>query len=782
MVSEGKFCSADRRLPALLKCGVAMCALFGLAVPAFADDSTGAKAAPAQAAPADASSSDIVVTARRTEEKLRDVPVAVSAFGAKALEERRIESEIDLQVATPGLLVRETTSSNQLNYAIRGQSVDAFSYSTPAVVAYFNDVQTFNNSATAFFDLQSIQVLKGPQGTLFGRNATGGAVLYNAQKPTDDFEGYLKAGYGNYNNREIQGAINVPLADGISLRLAGSTQDRDGYQHNLLTNTWINSIDYKVARGSLLIKPTGSGFENVTVVQYGDYGGYSSGLKLQNYYALGTPGVSTTFASIYTPGFQSPTNPAINALFNGTGITPGAAGFLQLQNTKFGYYDVALNTNDDHQAYQTFVSNTTTYALGSNAKVKNIFGYNRDYSYDKTDLDGSPYSYFSVGNGPGNDAGYTNGTKQWSDELQLSGDTADGKLKYIAGAYISQERTYVRIPFALAPEANVTPFAATYAFTDIDKSEALYTQLSYNLATGLNLTGGFRYTWEDVGIVQQSDSLYAGFNGDQKNSKPSWLIGLDYKVTPDLLIYFNQRGSWRAGGWNGTSLVQGAADPFKPETTYDFELGAKYAGRLGDVPTTVNIAIYDQYIKNVQRVVYAVLGAQAGNVGEARVRGVEIDGALRPTNWLELGGAFDYTDAVFTDNQALAGGVAYSFGPYGDAPKYSGSVYARAHAQLPGDKGQLALRGEVYTVSSFYYSNLANTIAPGTEIDGHTLANARLEWNNVFGTKLNAAAYINNLTDKHYMSGGNALAGIQGSNATMPGAPRMYGFDVTIKF
>ncbi|KUR72066.1 TonB-dependent receptor [Novosphingobium sp. Fuku2-ISO-50] len=767
----------------LLKGGVAMCSLIGFAVPAFADGTTSPPTATAaQAVQTEGTGSDIVVTARRTEEKLRDVPVAVNAFGAKALEERRIESEVDLQIATPGLLVRETTSSNQLNYAIRGQSVDAFSYSTPAVVAYFNDVQTFNNSATAFFDLQGIQVLKGPQGTLFGRNATGGAVLYSAQKPTEDFEGYLKAGYGNYNNREIQGAINVPLADGIALRLAGSTQQRDGYQHNLLTDTWINSLDYRVARGSLLIKPTGSAFENVTVVQYGDYGGYSSGLRLQNFYPVGTPGVVTTFASIYAPGFQSPTNPAVNALFNGTGITPGAAGYLQLQNTKFGFYDVAINSNENHQAYQTFVSNTTTYALAGNAKIKNIFGYNRDYAYDQTDLDGSPYSYFSVGNGPGNNIGYTNGTKQWSDELQLSGEAADGNLKYIAGVYISQERTYVRIPFAIAPEAFANPFAGTYAFTNVDKSEALYTQLSYKLAPALNLTGGFRYTWEDVSIIQGADSLFAGFNGDQKNSKPSWLIGLDYKITPDLMIYFNQRGSWRAGGWNGTSLVNGAADPFNPETTYDFELGAKYSGRIGDVPTSLNIAIYDQYIKNVQRVVYAALGAQAGNVGEARVRGVEIDGSLRPTGWLELGGSFDYTDAVFTNNQALAGGVPYLFGPYGDSPKYSGSVYARAQTQLPDAKGQLALRGEVYTVSSFYYTNLASTIAPGTIIGGHTVANARLEWNNMLGTRLNAAAYVNNLTDKHYFAGGNALAGIQGSNAVNPGAPRMYGFDLTIKF
>ena len=781
MRNQGKVTTNFSKVTAVLKYGVSIGALLGCAVPAFADDTTSAAAAAANA-----SGSDIVVTARRTEEKLRDVPVAVTAFSAKSLEERGITSETDLQTSTPGLLVRETTSSNQLNYAIRGQSVDAFSYSTPAVVAYFNEVQTFNNSSTAFFDLQGIQVLKGPQGTLFGRNATGGAVLYQAAKPTDDFGGYIKAGYGNYSDREVQGAINLPLGNGIDLRIAGSSQNRDGFQHNLLTGAYLNSIDANVGRVSLLIKPAGSGFENVTVVQYGDYGGNSAGLKLSNFYPVGTPGVATTMAGLYPANFVS-TNPAVDALFAGTPYARGIAGFLQMQNATYGYYDVALNTNDQHQAYQTFVSNTTSYDLGGGAKLKNIFGYNREYSYDWTDLDGSPYSYFSIGFGTGNDTHYTNGTKQWSDELQVSGDAADGKLKYIAGAFISQERTYVRIPFAAAPEHFASPFEGVYAFTNVDKSEALYTQLSYKLLDNLNLTGGFRYTWEDISIIEGSDSLFAGIpSGDQKNAKPSWLIGLDYKVTPDLMIYFNQRGSWRAGGFNGTSQVGGAADPFLPETTYDFEVGAKYAGRIGDAPTTLNLAIYDQYVKNVQRVVYTISNGEgaalAGNVGEARVRGIEIDGSVRPTNWLELGGAFDYTDAVFTNPIGYAGGVPYTFGPYGDAPKYSGSIYARASTELPGDKGQLVLRGDFYTQSSFFYTNLANTIAPGTEIAGHSVINAKLEWNKMLGSKVDASLFVNNLTDKHYMAGGNALAGVQGSNATLPGAPRMYGFQLGIKF
>jgi len=129
---------------------------------------------------------EIVVTAQRRSENLEKTPVAVSVVSGEDLSKRQIVSESDLQAAVPGLTVRATSSSEQLNYAIRGQSVDAFSGSRPAVLPYIDEVQVNNNSSTAFYDLASVQVLKGPQGTLFGRNATGGAVLFTTAKPTDE--------------------------------------------------------------------------------------------------------------------------------------------------------------------------------------------------------------------------------------------------------------------------------------------------------------------------------------------------------------------------------------------------------------------------------------------------------------------------------------------------------------------------------------------------------------------------------------------------------------------
>jgi iron complex outermembrane receptor protein len=751
--------------------------------------------------------SDIIVTARRSGEKLQDVPVAVTAFGSDALAERRISTESDLQIATPGLTVRSAVSSNQINYAIRGQSVDGFSFSSPAVTAYFNEVPTGGTSATSLFDLESIQVLKGPQGTLFGRNATGGAVLYSAKKPDDEFGGYIKGGYGNFNNVEVEGALNIPLTDGIAVRFSGRSQTRDGFQHNLIDGNDVNSIDAQIGRVSLLIAPSGSGFSNVTVFQRGQYGGTNGGLSMQN--ANGVNGAPATYVDpadglakpLATPmrdshgsdalgaGMGSSTDPRVNARYNGIGdyLAKRQAGLAG------GFYDVSLNRDQRHRADQIFLSNTTSYELSDQVSIKNIFGYNKVVSEDNLDVDGSPYEFFGANGGPPqrkwgktySGDGYIFGTKQWSDEIQLSGKI--GALKYIVGGFISQEKTYSYIPVTITPDLGA-PYLGSYDSTTNDKSKALYAQLSYAITDRLNLTGGFRYTWENVGIRfnpggPSDPKLLGAFDSATiKDSKPSWLASIDYKVTDDLLIYFSQRGSWRTGGFNGTSGARfPSPDSFKPETTYDFEAGAKFAGDLGSVPTRVNLAVYDQYIKNVQRTIYLNASATAGNANKARVTGAEVDGNFSLADWFDVGGAFSYTRARYTDSRAIVGARNFFFGPYADAPKYSGSAFARASTQF-GDKGELALRGEIYAQSHFFYSNLNDTVLPGTRIGGYQLVNLRGEWNEIFGSQVSAAFYVNNLTKEKYYTGGIALGEVTGSNATIAGAPRMYGFELSAKF
>jgi iron complex outermembrane receptor protein len=154
---------------------------------------------------------EVIVTAERREESLSRTPVSVSVLSGDALSQQAIVTESDLQTKIPGLGVKASSGSNQLNYVIRGQSLDSFSGVRPGVLPYFDEIQVAGGGSSAFYDLQSVQVLKGPQGTLFGRNATGGAVLFTTNRPTEELGGYISATGGNYNLFRTEGALNAPI-------------------------------------------------------------------------------------------------------------------------------------------------------------------------------------------------------------------------------------------------------------------------------------------------------------------------------------------------------------------------------------------------------------------------------------------------------------------------------------------------------------------------------------------------------------------------------------------
>ncbi|HKX77289.1 MAG TPA: TonB-dependent receptor [Novosphingobium sp.] len=741
---------------------------------------------PADAAP---TVEDIVVTARRTSENLSDVPVAVTALGAQALAESHVASETDLQLAAPGLLVRQTGSSDQLNFALRGQSIDAFSFSSPAVATYFNEVPVGGVAGTSFFDFESVQVLKGPQGTLFGRNATGGAVLYSSVKPRDEFEGYLKVGVGDYDNREAEGAISIPVATGLSVRLAGKTQQRDGFQTNLLDGSHPNSVDSKVGRVTVRIAPEDTGFENVLMFQRGVFRGLTGALKMREAYGVnGSPStyfdpltnsvqpLITNFRDSYPAGVTT-INPRVNALFSGIG------DFLNKQKA-IGFYDVYVNAPQWRRGDSKLFTNVTSFALNDDLTIKNVFGYNNVLSLESSDLDGSPYDWLQIGGGTAlRDQGFNFGTKQWSEELQISGET--GRLKYIAGIFHSDENTYSRIPLRILGDLG-QPFLGAYSFHVKSKSNAIYGQVNWGLADDLNLSAGLRYTWEDVRIVQDDDSLLLILNqgrNRRKDAKPSWHVGIDYKPAPSLMLYFNHRGSWRTGGFNGSSAAAFPdAATFRPETTYDFELGAKFSGFIGSVQSNINLAIFDQHISDVQRTPYINISGITGNAKKARVSGVELDGNVRVAPWLTLGGSLTYVDARYTNPLASVAGSNFIFGPYADTPEFTGSLWFRVSSSLGAAGGRLSLYAQTYFQSSFDFSNLGDTIIPGTHIDGYSVTKARLEWQEIMGSSVTGALYVDNLTNKKYEVGGFPQGAVIGANGTLPGKPRMYGLELSVAF
>jgi iron complex outermembrane receptor protein len=829
----------------------ALAAALVFAGPALAADqaSPDQPALPAQqqAAVADAADShgDIVVTAQRREQKLSKVPISVVAFNAQQLQSKVIVSEQDMGTLVPGLLVKNGQTSNQLSYSMRGQTLDPFSGTSPAVLTYLNEAP-YNpfNTSSSFFDLGSIQVLKGPQGTLFGRNATGGAVLYTTPMPGNEVAGNLIIRGGQRDTFQAQGAIDIPLVkDMLLVRVAGDYDRQKGYIHNILTGHTLGDTDNASGRLTIVFKPTAN-LKNTTIIQYDHYSGTEGAGSIYDYYTTpnaagqqyinnGVTSVLNTTGNRLTSTLDTVYNTYSGVLFNKAGnnlgdsnLTPGPAyGPGRFPGGVAGYvaysrahpYDIALEFDLPHRAHTTFVSNTTQYDRSDALTVKNIFSYMNTFSTLSGNLDGGPFGGLWLYNDPNNatglsgtggPGGQTFKSTTYSDELQVQGKLLDNRLSYTAGGFFSSFKHFDIIPVFVGSEIDPNAGAALafglpadidYTYNSKDISKAVYAQVDYKITDKLSAVVGGRYTWESVSLTQAPGSLFlitgASTPGQvqHKNlSAPSWTFNLQYQINPDNMIYFAQRGSFRSGNFNGTVNPVANANSFTNEYAHDFELGYKFNGRVGAAQFRLNAAVYEEIVKHAQHAVYAVIqGNPAGftlNVPESRTKGVEVDTSLGIADWLNISATGAYTDAKYTkgnvDISTLTGTPGYiiQFNSYPDTPKWSGTV--GADITLPVDRsiGKVILHGDVYGQTSSYFSSNDGSVTPGTRLPGYTTVNMRLSWNNIMRSKVSAAVYVKNLTDRLYYVSGYALGASAGVNTAYPGAPRTVAAEVSVKF
>ena len=769
------------------------------------------------ALPVSAQVDEIVVTARRREEALSKVPTAVTAFGNEQISERAIRSQEDLQASVPGLTVRQTEGSNNLLYAIRGQSIDPFSASPAAVVAYLNEVQlpTGSGSAATFFDLQSLQVLKGPQGTLFGRNATGGAVLFTSIKPKDEFGGYIKVRAGNYSMREVLGAVDIPIIkDKVLLRIAGDGLYRKGYQHNIYYNTDYGVVDRQSGRGTLVVRPNDS-IENTTVYEYDHAGGNSSANRLYSVNngsacapAFGGTGILNCSAGVF---FNPATfGPAWNLLLAAQprAYPGGLIGWLQDPGGQrsLGFWDVNEAVWSSHHSENHLVMNTTTIDVGPDMQLKNIVGFTQSFTRDLATELGAPFAIIATENRATGQKGNTVDQKAFSDEIQLQGKTLNQALTYVIGAYYRDEKTETIYPQTYFDLTGISPVtlgvnALTNDWELTDRTEAIYAQGTYDFSSigleGLSLTTGYRYSWEQIKIGFLPLDTFNSQAPDQNLSfsNPSWTAGLSYQVNDELMLYVQGRRSWRTGGFNGvappvfgTAAVGG--NIYYPEFTKDVEIGAKFAGQVFSRPTRFNIAIFKQWIDQAQRAEYPVhpiTGASIAvtvNVPQATIVGLEADVTVEPLPWLQLGAAGTLTYPKFIDgkNEVLIFGQNFIFGPYADTPRATGAIYGTVTLPTPEAWGPMKIRADLYAQTGMYFSQNANQRTPDTRIPGYGIVNLHYDWSQVFGSKVSISAFAKNVTQKEYYSGGLSIGASLGANSAAVGQPRMYGFEVSYDF
>ena len=339
----------------------------------------------AQGSTSASSTGDIIVTARRVAERLQDVPISITVYNQEQINNRNIAIATDLATYTPSLSVNQRYGPEKASYSIRGFNQDQST--APTVGVYFAEVvgvraqggTTSGNTvgAGAFTDLENVQVLKGPTGTLFGRNTTGGAILLTPKKPTDNLEGYIEGTYGNYDAMRLQGAINLPLADTFKVRLAVDRNKRDGYMRNRsgVGPKDFNDLDYLYARFSMVAELTPD-LENYTIFHYSKSETNGYGTKVIGCANENSP-VDPLNTVPFDPGDPNASPPI--PPYSGTRLLGAlsCADQLARQNARGdGYYDVESNFNKgflDLEQWQ--VINTTTWQASDTLTVKNIMSY-----------------------------------------------------------------------------------------------------------------------------------------------------------------------------------------------------------------------------------------------------------------------------------------------------------------------------------------------------------------------------------------------------------------------
>jgi iron complex outermembrane receptor protein len=806
------------------------------ATPATAGQSASNPAANVQTGPAEQDIpgiQEVVVRARRVEELSQDVPIVITTISAETLRDRNISDPNDLIAIAPSLVIGQNGEGirDAPSFTLRGQSTTF--EGSPGVVIYLNEVPlatpvTLSNQGAPgnFLDLSSIEVLSGPQGTLFGRNTTGGAVLLSPNKPMDNFQGYLEAGYGNYDDREIEGVFNVPLIkDVLKARLAFETKDRNGYTHDVLWNVDRDDTHWDTARLGIEWTPNDT-LDNYTMVYGTDSHNHGPG-SINIALNVGTPTTPSSLIgqNAYYWGLTGGLvgcNPKTGAsdppsCVNATAYYQGLAS----QAASLGPRSNALSLNEFDYQRTWGATNTTRVALNDTTALRNIFSYAKFKDGYSLDGDGTPaYQYDTGVNGYSSEHPRDN-FHNYTEELQLQGSLLDSALSYTVGAFYFTQGTdgpqsaqaveYCFYSLTIANQCG-TGFVQSNTFSESTRSSAVYAQASYSLGhsiaalQGLTLTLGFRETWDSVsGSSQYSDGFTStSFADSVSTSAPSWTAGLDYKVTDKVLTYAKVSHGYKAGGYN-TFAVYPDTQIFGPEYDTTVELGVKSQGRVGHIPVLFNLSGYRTDYSNIQRAAIDYNpsdfdeGAQVINSASAIIQGIEVQLDARLTRDLEFGLNYSYTDAYYTKFPYTPHEPFLDAAGYVDChgkPWTVGATldlscrplqYISPHILGTHLKYTLPLAASVGNISAlvnFSYQDAQHTEAlfgsqqPHELLPPFALLGASIAWQNIYSSGFDVNLYVTNATDKLYRTSNTDVYQSLGVDSTLYGEPRMYGIKV----
>jgi iron complex outermembrane recepter protein len=726
----------------------------------------------------DTATGEIVVTARRTEERLQRVPGSVSAFNERALDRIQATDTTGLEGAVPNLnIVQGRGSSNATNIYIRGiGQPDALQTFDPGVGVYVDDVylSRIRGNQLDLLDVERLEVLRGPQGTLYGKNTIGGAIKFVTRKPGQDTRANASLTLGTFNQVDIKAAASGPITNNIALGVAVIKSRHDGYVRDEVLDRNYNDKNSIGGRAALAFTPSTKLRVDLTADYSHDHAHLNVGRPVNN--------LVSAFGVVLPV-----TDPEGSGQYDWHGrTTPGLPNSTKL--THYGF------------------SGTVAYDLTDGLTFKSITAYRNLKTDDYIDIDASQWKVGDVFVGVRQ--------HQTSQEFQLT--HSGEKLNAVFGLYYLNEKVrshqeayaddYLRFSLALPP------FTFT-RFIDDDlntNSYAAYGNASYEIAPKLRLSGGLRYTHEtkDYDRLTTITSTFVPLNGASYGFNPprgKWndlspMASVDYQVTPATMLYVRAAKGFKSGGFNGRANSALESSSYKPEKVWSYEAGFKttiadqlrlngdvfyndykdFQARVGDTDTTTTPATP----------LLTVL-----NVGKLHIKGAELEANWTPVSGLLLDTQIGYLDAKYVEfhdirfpNQSRA------FQTPAFSPKWTMRFGAQYGFGLGGNHGGITLGGQAryksrtaLAVDNTFYTGAGNNqVGTTTPVEGlfqraYWTYDARIVWEDS-AKRFAIGVYGNNLTNKRYKTDAQEFSSVGNIRTVYYGAPRTVSLRLTARY
>lgn len=720
----------NQRLRLALGCATAAVAL-ATALPqtALAQDT-----APAATAPDDGGIQEIMVLGRLRSraEELQKTPIAVTALNAQQLQSPSLKTLVDIGRTAPNAVLQPSAQRGVQNFAIRGMGISGTTPSDEPAVGIFQDGVYWGSNYGALgdaFDLEGVEILRGPQGTLFGRNVTGGAVTIRSARPTEETSARFMLGAGNGTMIEGSAVVNGALGAGLSGRLAVMSRYNDGLYTNATTQDSYGKNKTYIIRPSIKWAPS-TDFNLTLLGEYVKIGG-------DPMVARGVSPSTLGATEAQLAGFRSP------------------ADYWATNPNEPGFNDVDV--------YFGMVEANLKIGPGT---LTSITGYRNVASNNLYDADGFPLTSFHQL--------VINKQHQWSSELRYAADLTNW-LSGTVGAYYFDQSFDYRERRNLSGASPVLAAAATLS----NSSYAFFGEVDIKPVERFTITVGGRYTHESkTPTSARFGACTADFSACTSQSAPAFKsnnfspkVGVAFQATPDLLLFGSYTKGFRSGGYSLRGTPLGA--PYEPETVESYEGGLK--SEFLDRRLRVNLTGYYSKFKNLQRTVLGadpILGVVQSvfNAADAHIEGLEAEVVAKPVSELTLAASYGYTHAKYQRFQGFANPSSLKFVRI---PENTASFTADWERKLASGGKILAHGGVSYTGRFFF--NDANT--PTLEQKGFALVDASLSYKTA--SNLTVTLYSRNLLDQQYSIWGSTL-GARGQNLFL-GEPRTYGVRVTVE-